>query len=317
MPKGFAPDTTSPTPEIATVEALSADQLKVNTIELENFRLKLPIGFFFNGRRLQQFSLKPLTGEIELFIRRKMKARLDLHVKFAQLFSQTVETIGDCSVPELARELSCSPEQLFQRMWFADALSILLNMRLAKQEGEKIFLSGQCPQCQRMTKDDEYTYHDLSQLEVNVPQQLSAPVVAYTLDCPFNILGQGEDNEAHMARRFHLRPLKLFEAQKLFSTGDASPGLTSLLLMYQLVCHLPGIAEYADLKGGIMNDDLYVRMGERDRRQLIHLSEKLLQWGPNLRISMECDNLMCGYKWEQAIPWGSLETFLLGLDSPA
>lgn len=317
MSKGFAPASeTQQTPDTETVDALPADQLKFNTLMLEEFQLRLPIGIFVGGRRLQNFTLKEITGEIDLFLRR-LSAKTSAHKKLAKLFVKMVDSIGDYSVPDLARELSCSPEQMFERMFVADAITILLNLRLFKQDGYKLFLQGQCPQCQTTAKDTEDSYHELNSLEINVPpMKWRYPEVVYRLEEPFNILGKEANDPEYMVYRLYLRPLRLFELEKLLP-GNANPDMLPLLILYKMVCRLPDVEEYATLTSGIMTDDVYVLMGERDRNQMLALSEKLMQVGPNIQIQMECDNPVCGFHWQQALQWGDLTTFLLGLNRPS
>jgi hypothetical protein len=150
------------------VESLDYNSLCIQDRELSQWGQNLPLGIFLNGDRLQEYTLKPYIGHHDVLLGRledENRENPDRLVRiYSQFLPQIVETIDGWPLAEVANKLNTSPPRLFQGMYLADILSLLLNIR-CKGTGSEIAIPCTCPYCghriNHKESGDIYT-HDLS-----------------------------------------------------------------------------------------------------------------------------------------------------------
>lgn len=294
---GFAAEET-PTTSPAT-DAIPIDQLQIRSFQLQDIPRRLPIGFVLNGERLHQFDLMPYTTEHDLILSKRNNE--DLHITLGRFLPTIVRSIGGYTVPELAKELGTQPERLIQQMPFADAMAIVLNIRL-ETVGTDISLSDQCQRCNTKNEDSaEKGYHDLGQVDIGTLMTLNQPlVVAVELETGFQELG-------NTVKTVLMKPMRLFQTSDK-DLRTASDERAEILMMYKMICGLPEVPEYEGVYSNLFTDSMYTRLTIADRDKLVTAARTLMKLGPKLIMGMECE--ACGKQWEVLIPWRFLRGFL-------
>jgi hypothetical protein len=150
------------------VKSFDYSSLSVQDRELYQWGQNLPLGIFLNGDRLREYTLKPYIGHHDVLLGRLEDENRETPDRLIRIFSQflpqIVETIDGWPLAEVAAKLNTSPPRLFQGMYLADILSLLLNVR-CKGTGPQIAIPCTCPYCghkiNHRESGDLYT-HDLS-----------------------------------------------------------------------------------------------------------------------------------------------------------
>ena len=131
MAAGFDGTETAVAIQDSPSDAFAIDSLITETVELKNLGNTLPLGVFYEGRRLQEFTFKPFGGTVELELsqlsKRFQKRAADI---FPPFLSKIVDTIGGVAVKDLASASDKTPTDFFASMTLADTLTILLRLRL-------------------------------------------------------------------------------------------------------------------------------------------------------------------------------------------
>jgi hypothetical protein len=289
---------------------LTLDQFKLKKVQLQDFPNTLPLGFFVGDRRIINFSLNPFDPEQDLLLAKLYSnQKADLKQILGQFLPQAIDKIGDYTVQELARELSCTPQKLIERMPLADALTVVLNQRQSNV-GEEIAINEQCPNCNTRNNDDPEEgrpYHDLGEVEIGLLPQLNDKLVLeVNLTKGFKI---GPD----LCKKVLMQPMKLYDLPKL---AKVPRGKLDLAMMYLQVCAIPESSMLSNVAGQLFDDDTYSGIKNlKDRELLLSASRKLQQLGPDMNLMLSCFN--CGHEWRTSLPWPDLRNFLFAFASPA
>lgn len=298
-----------PEPEETITATLTLDKFKIKKVQLQDFPNTLPLGFFVADRRIVNFTLNPFDPEQDLLLAKLYSnQKADLKQILSQFLPQAINTIGEYTVPELARECSCSPQKLIERMPLADALTVVLNQRMANV-GEEIAINEQCPNCNTRNNDDPEEgrpYHNLGEVEIGlVPQLNEKLVLEVNLTKGFKV---GPD----LCKKIMMQPMKLYDLPKL---GKVPRGKLDLAMMYLQVVAIPESTMLANVAGQLFDDDTYSGIRDlKDREALLAASRKLQQIGPDMNLMLSCYN--CGNEWRTSLPWPDLRNFLFAFASP-
>lgn len=163
------------------VESLDYNSLSLHDRELSQWGQNLPLGIFLNGDRLREYTLKPYIGHHDVLLGRledENRENPDRLIRiYSQFLPQIVETIDGWPIAEVASRLNLSPPRLFQSMYSADILSLLLNVR-CRGTGPDIAIPCTCPYCghriNHKESGDIYT-HDLSSVVLRGCDTLISP----------------------------------------------------------------------------------------------------------------------------------------------
>lgn len=274
---------------------------------LRDFGHKLPIGCFYESDRLADFTLKPYDGEEELAVSAIANRFQDRVADvLPHILAQVVDTIGGIPLKDLASSQSLSTTRLFENMFLADALTILLQLRL-DNFGEEVKLGGQCPNCGEHNKDREGEFSDLGTVKVNVVEAFPHPVVEVLLVTGGKIF---EDE----VKRVLLRPVRVYDMKRLSKQDDKR---TRLKLHHEILMHtvvaIPECTAYQSIgeRGGLSPtsvEEIYKKLSNRDRDALIKAVSKLSDLGPEMTCEMICR--ACSYEFPAQVPWRDVPGFL-------
>lgn len=308
--QGFQP--ASEIAENLSKPATLLENITTETVLLSACPHTLPIGWFdANGERQQNFTLKPFTGKEELELSSLTTRNRDKIAEVLPIFlSRMLETIGGVPLAELAKSQSLSVQKLCENLFLADALQILLQLRL-DAIGPDVQLSGQCPACQTVNKDREGEASDLSTVEVQMVNGLTHPVIEI-------VLPDGATMFEDFIKRVQIRPAKLYDLKRMAKQakdGQAEYRVNHRILLNTVV----GLPE-SEAYGSSMNSDrtaisaagveaLYEKLTAKDRAYLQKSSNKISNFGPSMTIEQTCR--ACGYDdWSAEVPWRDLPSFL-------
>jgi hypothetical protein len=288
--------------------------LKLETVRLDEMEYRLPIGIFRkDGSVVDSFELNEYTGslELELSALSQRKKRKTTEV-LPQFLPSIVKSFGDIALKEFAKAEELSIADLFNNIYLADALTILLQLRV-ESYGPGIRLAGQCTNCGTKNVDSEQNPSDLSSVEI---KRSSAKSSLYTVALKQGVtLFPGETGEERI-EALTLRPLRLREFAKIQASNDSQIGLDYRLALMSVV-GTPTETDWAKAGSynGVMSqalvEDLFNRLKPGDRAIVLRAASKLSGLGPLMTSSMTCKN--CGTEFDVAIPWQDLSGFLSGI----
>lgn len=153
--------------------------------ELAHWGLSLPLGIFLEGKRLQQFTLKPYKGSHDVLLgqleddNQDLEDSLRLQKIYCNFLPSIVDTIDGWPLNEICSALKISPPRFFGEMYTADILALILNIR-CRGYGENISISSTCPYCNYKINGNEslqLSYHDLSSVIVRGCETLLKPPI--------------------------------------------------------------------------------------------------------------------------------------------
>lgn len=299
-----------PEPEESITATLTLDKFKIKKVQLQDFPNTLPLGFFVGDKRIVNFTLKPFDPEQDLLLAKLYSnQKADLKQILGQFLPHAIDRIGEYTVKELAQQCSCTPQKLIERMPLADALTIVLNQRMANV-GEDIAIDEQCPNCNTRNNDNPEEgrpYHNLGEVEIGlVPQLNDKLILEVNLNKGFKV---GTD----LCKKVIMQPMKLYDLPKL---AKVPRGKLDLAMAYLQVVSIPESSILANVTGQIFDDDAYSGFRDlKDRESLLSASRKLQQIVPDMNLMLSCYN--CGHEWRTALPWPDLRNFLFAFASPA
>lgn len=264
---------------------------------LSAFRNILPIGVTLNGERLTEFALHPYTTEYEFSLCRLFPQEADNTPQLGKvanrLLPSIVEHIGGYSPKELATALGVPPLRLFDSMFAADVLTIVLNVRL-ESSGVDVGFVNTCPSCGTENDDDPRKgrpYHDLSALDIRcVEGEVGAEV---SLRSPVTLNNQTVSS-------LHLSPLTFAQFQQLENCPDS---LLDIELLKRMVVE-EGF-DYRQVR------DL------RDRQKLINAARELFNIGPDMEMTVAMLCYKCRFEWESRMAPSQAYSFYFNLLRPA
>ena len=300
---GFAPEEIdSSIIDDGQIPVIKYEELALEKVEAVDLGNMLPVGVFLDGERLQAFVLSPYKTKHDRILGQLLSApKVKISQVLGQFLPQVVETIGGFTLKEIAGKLSLSTSKLVENMPLADALTLVLAIRLGAQ-GPDIAMSAQCPACGAQNDDDPAKgrpYHDLSSVEVSIVKDLRTRLqVEVTLI-------DGIDDGSEKIKTLLMQPLRLFQVDKIATPGSGVP--VDIGLLYSMVSAIPNSPTYANIRGQVFSDNLYDELTMKDLNLLRKVIEKL-QPGPDMNADMTCSS--CGNEWKAAIGWGSLRQFL-------
>jgi hypothetical protein len=261
----------------------------------------LPVGQFFEGERLDKFTLHPYTTRFDRILGQMLKnSRNRLIPVLAQFIPQIVNSIGGFEVKDLAAKFSKSPNRLIEDFFLGDVLTILLCARCDAQ-GRDIAIAATCPNCGAKNDDDPKKgrpYHDLSTVKVRTFKNLASKLV---VEVP---LVDGMTIGSERITKIYMQPLRLYQAEKI-ANADTAPEDVSML--YSMVVGVPEVEAYRHVRGNVFGDELYDRLSRNDLK-VIRKALRILQPGPDMTIDMIC--YRCGNEWQEGIAWGRIRDFL-------
>lgn len=294
-----------------SIPVISLEALKIDKIEARELGCKLPIGIFLETHegleRLQDYTLVPYKTKYDRVLGQLLSApKAKLATVLGAFLPQMIESIGGYTVKEVAQKMNVSTQRLIEGMYLADALAIVLSIRLASQGGD-ISMSAQCPNCGTQNEDDPKKgrpFHDLNSVEVGVVRDLRHKIrVEVNLSDGIQIIDD-------VAKKIHMQPLRLFQVDQIAKPGSGIP--VDIALLYAMVCGLPEATTLGNLEdqrkmGQIFSDEFYDEL-TRDDLKTIRKAIEVLQPGPEMNADMNCS--ACGHEWEAAVPWPQLRSFL-------
>ncbi|NJR41175.1 MAG: hypothetical protein HC781_22960, partial [Leptolyngbyaceae cyanobacterium CSU_1_4] len=289
--------------------------ISTEMVLLKAFPNQLPIGWFTpEGEKLTTYSLKEYTGEDELFLSGLTTRFRDKVTDILPHFlARMVDTIGENSARDVAQQSSVKLPTLFENFYLADALTILLQIRL-QNFGKEIQIQGQCPACQTVNKDREGEFSDLSSTEIELAVGMNCPHVEVTLPTGAKVFDD-------TVKRVILRPLRMYDMKRLAKQDDKR---AKLRLNHELLMHtVVGIPE-SEAYGKSQNSDrtgiselgvesLFKVLNAKDRDYLLKAVGKLGSFGPGMQMDMNCR--ACGYEYKAEVPWRDVPSFLSFADS--
>lgn len=292
---GFTPEQESADPVHAAITLLP-EELKLQELELQDLSRRLPVGFFLNGERLQDFDLQPYTTKHDLLL--SQRTNEDLHIKIGRFLPTIIRTIGGYPIDDLAKELSVKPEVMFQRAYLADALMMILNVRL-ETVGADVAITDQCRRCGTKVQDDESAgYHDLGQVTVNTVLNLKAPPVV-RIDLQDELVEFG-----NLVTHVLMSPFRSFQSKDLKGVPEDK---IEMATMMHMICGMPDVPEYDGVSRNIFTEDTYKRLSLRDRDRLMAAARKLIKIGPTVGVELTCEG--CRFEWTSFLPWFQLRQF--------
>jgi hypothetical protein len=293
--------------------AIPIEEVEVRTMTLGELGHVLPVGVFHGGERLQDFTLAPHTGDLEIeleeFFSVNSKQGIEkIRYVMREFLPKAIVTIGGKRLVDIESD----PRRLIDRMYVGDIFSILLAIRIDRQEGSekgKIALVGQCPRCQTKNKDEgtpTNPYHDLYSVQIKYyalkgNRTLEGkPVFDVTLPDGFDEFGV-------KIKTLRVEPLRFRHLVKMADPKNKQ--VANLSLLSCVVTSLPD----QKLSGPFVFDrSLYAKLlnSQKDKKAVFQALDKL-QPGPEMAIEMICE--ACSYEWEENIPWPNLPSFLYGV----
>jgi hypothetical protein len=308
MPKATMGFANEPQPGLTERTAFPYDTIKTDKCEIRDCPCKLPIGIFHDGQRLIDYTCKPYTGEEELQLsalsKRFQKKAGDVLPGF---LAGMIETIGGTPIKELASSKSLSVQRVCEQMFLADALTMLLQIRLDSY-GERIQLAGQCPNCGNHNKDREGEYSELDTVELVVVKELPYPTIELTLEDGFTSFEE-------TIKRVHLRPARVYDLKRMTKQKDEADFEFIHELMLNTVVAIPdstawGTSSNSD-RTGISSgsvEEIFKLMTPNDRELLKEAVGELANFGPAMTSPMTCRN--CRFEYQALVPWNDLPSFL-------
>lgn len=282
--------------EESAASGLSTEELNVQTFQLADLSRRLPVGFFVGGTRLQNFELHPYTTEHDLLL--SQRGNDELQVKVGRFLSKIVKSIEGYEVDELAKEMSCSPQKLFERAYLADVLMMILAVR-SETVGDDIAVVDQCRRCSSEIKDTADTgYHDLSECDVSVALNLNQKPIFEVM------LQDGYVEFGSRVQRVLMQPMRLYQLKDTKGTAEDK---MDIAMMYNMICGLPDVAEYNGVTSKLFTDTQYRQLTLRDRDILLGFAKKLIKLGPEMVFEVQCDS--CRFKQPSYVPWFQLRQF--------
>lgn len=263
---------------------------------LLEFRNTLPLGISLNGERLTEFALHEYTTEYEFALCRLFPEgnQLPQLGKVAnRLLPSIVEHIGGYSPKELAAGLGIPPLRLFDSMFSADVLTLILNIRL-ESSGTDVGFVNTCPSCGTENDDDPRKgrpYHDLSALDIR--QVDGECCIEVDLRSPLLL-----NNE--LTSSLHLSPLTFAQFQHLENCPDS---LLDIELLKRMVAE-PGF-------------DYRLVRDLRDRQKLIRAARELFSVGPDMEMTVAMLCYKCRFEWESRMAPSQAYSFYYNLLRPA
>ena len=315
---GFAAVTTDEETPVVTESTIPLNDLKFDDVELCDLGNKLPVGIYLKEERLTDFILKPFSGTDEVDLGKMVEANSDRDGNLKEpatvlkgFLPKVIESIGGYSIPDLAKQLQTSPQRLFEDMYLADSITLILSIRLQAQ-GWEIAMSGKCPECGTIATDNPdkgRLYHDLSSLEVRlIPSRFSQkPIIELTLPEPWLLY---EDT----ITKLWLEPMKLRQLDKLLKSNSGNP--KDMDQVFEMVVGIPESTDYANKKGRLFDPALYADFctGTNGKispnKQALYDAIAKIVPGPKMEAEMDCGNSRCRNHWTQYIPWISFREFL-------
>lgn len=277
-------------------EAYRVEQLDIREMQVQHFRNKLPIGIFMGGQRLQNLEFNPYTTSHDILLSKKSNE--DIHVTLGRFFPEIIKSIGGIPVKDIAKELSTTPKAMFERMNLADALAVVLNIRL-ETVGSDIAMQDRCPQCGTHNKDSEDVgFHQINEVDMNVLMNAENDVIVdVPIEDGFELFGDHVDI-------IQFRPFKLYQSKELKGTPDKKMDLT---MMMKMISGMPQVQAYEGIYSNLMTDEVYTLLSIRDRNILMKAAKKLINIGPSMSMKMECES--CSYEWTSFLPWQLIRQF--------
>jgi hypothetical protein len=263
--------------------ALSRDIFQ--DIELGELGQTLPFGLVVDGRLLKEYTLLTYVGEHDLKLGSLEDASKEGPTRINRIYSKLlalmVETIGNYEIKEICHRLNdISPVQLFEQMYLADALSMVLNLRLVSY-GSEVGINSYCPCPQQhlIKADDPGQSHHL--LESIIIRKLSDNCLnAFPLTVE---LADGIEIDGQLIKIIEFEPPRFGHIPQL--KDKALPRDIKLLYLCSVK---PKFC-----------DELYDQLSMDDIDILREATKLLERFGPNRDIEMDC-------QWSKC-PYGSME----------
>jgi hypothetical protein len=218
---------------------------------------------------------------------------------YSKLLSLMVESIDNYQLKEICQMLDTTPVRLFESMYLADVLSMLLNLRLFSY-GSEIGLNGICPcaeQHQLRAGQQGQGYHDLNSIVIRRVHESIANPFPLTAE-----LVDGVEVDGNLIKTIEFEPLRFEQLRELKELQE-----------YPLHIRLL----YLCSTNPKFNDALYDRLSLDDIDILRKASLLLERFGPNRDIEMDCAWDKCphgGMEWKSRLILGeNYEEFYAGL----
>ena len=268
--------------------------LPYEILELGELGQTLPLGIWTpDGERLTDFTLARFIGDHELILGELEDANRNRPDKYYRIFTQFLPEIlleiGGYPLRDLAALFKLSVSKFLAKMYLADILTILLNIRITGMT-PLVPLTGQCP-CEEQfeIRDGENTAaHDMSSVEMRVlPNGDYSPMLRVDLDDGIPVGDVRIDV-------IHLHPYRFGQMLEVMYPETA------------LDLALIGALTDPPLKG-----QLYRAASPRDIKKILSRIPQIF-FGPERKVPMDCPQ--CGFEWEIPLGYGrGYEYFYLSL----
>ena len=295
----------------------SIADLKTDTITLEDLGHSLPIGIFRkDGSVVRDYELNEYTGDREIELSKLSNRKKRKTTEILPLFLQgIIKLVGTTPLKEYCKEEDLSLEAFTGNLFLADALAMLLRLRVDSY-GNEIRLVGNCPACNTKNVDSELEPSDLSSVEIKLSKAKS-PIFELNLETGATF-GKGTEFEETI-KTIQLRPLRLREFSKINSqkSDDGVQAGLDYRLAFITIVGTPQESRWGSegSYNGVMAqsaiEDLFKILPAKDRAAVLRAVNKLSGIGPLMRSGMTCKN--CGTDFDVDVPWQDLSGFLSGI----
>ena len=294
------------------------ENLKLRKLTLSDTPYTMPIGIFSpSGERFQGYTLRSYDGACERALSRlcakKQNRTAEILVDFLPVI---LESVDGRKLSELALLHEISVRDLIQNMYLADAIHILLQLRIDEYD-KSVRLSAKCPNCGTPHMDAEDEPSDLTTVEVNWVKDLITPLIEVTLKSPVTFYAGTDEEE--IVSTVNVRPIRIRDLERLnkVQKGEDVLSLQHRILFSTLVGSAKNTGdEYQNPKRTLSIlavESLYDRLSVKDRTTLMKAVAKIGQIGPEVQTDVQCENPVCGNKFSASIPWQDLGSFLSGI----
>jgi hypothetical protein len=278
--------------------AIATQNLQYEDIGLGEIKQRLPLGIWLpSGKRIREYSLHHYDGYADLSLGSLEDENEDeddrLNRIYCEFISTRLKSLKGYSLETIATQFEISPYQVIGNFYLADAIALILKMRLGVW-GKDIAVSGVCP-CPEQFKirgGEKHGYHNLESVIVRtLPDSVEEPPI-FRIDLEDGFTWNGDFFNA-----IYLEPPRFNQILEL--ADDLLP--LDVRLLFTCSVH-PKVTP--SIYWQLSPDDLSIIRQEID----------VVYFGPDRKLEMDCPK--CGLVWDQPLDLGgAYENFYCSLMS--
>ena len=217
--------------------------------------------------------------------------------KLAVYLAKTVSHIGDIPLPDIAKRLGCSKEDIFMRMWVADIVTLVLAARYAINKDRLYKLNIECG-CDRKTTiesdpENGVPLQSLDEIQITNYNNAEYPLFLVELPEGFN------DGKGHVSK-LYFEPQKLYQMTKMTQRTQDSTDRTNIIS--QMCVGMPESEVYGQKKGKVLTQDVMINFSYGDRR-VVDAAVTKINFGPDPMLKVQCPNCIEGNTVPHYVNW--------------